>query len=350
MRMITKIQLGTGIVILGALAVLFFPVRHSTPPADNTPAVQEAYWEGRVKTLGASRAYEEFARFVDHKDPNFQHAQAHFFGAGLYAGAGVAGLSTCDARFNFGCFHEFLGRAIAALGLSEVQNLNQGCYEALGPTFLSCQHGIGHGILAYLGYARKDLDHALSVCEDLPYNESIGGCYGGVFMEYNLQTMLGREGRIRPRAENVLYPCNELSAIYQPACVYWQPQWWAQTLRQEGEIDLARVFSTLGERCDLLKDPALGRFCFEGVGNMTAPSGDFIPSRAAALCEASSPDPLKQLFCKSTAANSLSSGGAGEVGEGEKVCDGLSGDYWSFCAAYAANKANVLTPLPNPAP
>ncbi len=352
MKVPKKIQITAGLLILAGAAFLLafsgFKNQGTTPPADKNPVVQQAYWESQVKKLGPQKAYEEFARDVNGQDPGAQHAQAHYFGAALYAAAGVSGLATCDAQFNFGCFHEFLGRAISALGLGQVDSLNQACHDALGSNFLSCQHGIGHGVLAYLGYSRKNLDQALSLCKDLPYNDTIGGCYGGVFMEYNLQTMLGTEARLRPVVADTLYPCDELAPAYQKACMYWQPQWWDQTMRGEGQSDITAIFVELGKRCDMEKDSTLVQFCYEGIGNMTAPSGDFVGSKAAALCRVASSDAHRQLYCLATAANSLSTGGGGEKGQGTDVCKGLTGSYLSYCTAYAENRANILQPLSDP--
>lgn len=344
-----QLLIGAGLVLAAAAWYALSSHRASeTLPASTNPVAQQAYWEKKIEALGPKGAYEAFAEAMASKDPGVQHADAHAFGAALFVRAGVSGLSTCDAQFNFGCFHEFLGRAISSLGLSKVNDLNQACRDALGNGFLSCQHGIGHGVLAYLGYNNKDLDQALRLCKDLPYSDPIGGCYGGVFMEYNLQTMLGTEARLRPAVADILFPCDTLAPAYQKACFYWQPQWWDQTMRGQGVEDITAIFVELGKRCDLEKDPELNHFCYQGIGNMTAPSGNFVGAKAAALCRASTNEPLRQLHCLATAANSLSGGGGGQKGDGAAVCNGLAGAYLSYCMAYAENRANILEPLPDP--
>lgn len=334
-----------GFVLLIGVALLVwqtdvFP--HESPGRPRTTVrAQENYWKSRITDISPSPAYEEFALSVATAAPEKQHDGAHAFGAALFRAEGVSGLSTCDARFSYGCFHEFLGQAIAELGLSSVPSLNEGCQKALITSPLSCQHGIGHGVIAALGYDESLMEKALAVCHDLPYMDPIGGCYGGVFMEYNMQTMLGKEGRLRPVATaNMQEPCNRLDESYKPACTFWQVQWWHQVMKEKGKTEEA-IFPAMGKLCDAVPSE-LQRTCYEGMGNITPPAADFDAARSALLCELSSEDSKNRLYCKSYAANSLSSGGAGKVGDGEAVCRGLPSEERSYCEAYAHNEANLL--------
>jgi hypothetical protein len=280
--------------------------------------------------------------------PQDQHVGAHDFGAALYATEGTKGLSVCDSQFSFGCFHEFLGRAIADLGLSSAEALNEACFKALTVSPLSCQHGIGHGVLAYLGYDDAAFQKSLVVCRDLPHNDPIGGCYGGVFMEYNLQTMLGTEGRLRPVVEgNVLAPCDSVDAMYGQACVFWQPQWWNITLKnnpaENGKaMEQRAIFAEMGKRCARFSTSELIRACYEGIGNIMGPEADFDPLKSKTFCELVSNNSLYQLYCKSLAANSLTTGGSGKSVSGAPVCGGLVEEEREYCMAYAENRANIL--------
>jgi hypothetical protein len=227
------------------------------------------HWEQAIKTDGGPAAYEEFADAVKDLSPQKQHSSAHDFGGALFKTKGVSGLSVCDSRFNFGCFHEFLGEAIATLGLGVVEQLNDSCFKDLGNNGLACQHGIGHGVMAYEGYTDSALDKALATCKSLPHNDPVGGCYGGVFMEYNLQTMLGEDARLRPGIDHPYAPCDRLDSAYQAACVFWQPQWWNISLRQT-QSDTAKRFAQLGGWCTHWSG-TLERKCFEGIGNIAIP-------------------------------------------------------------------------------
>jgi len=130
---------------------------------------QEQYWRERISTDGGSVAYQEFTKHVAGLSIEEQHTLSHKFGGALFEVEGVSGLPVCDSQFSYGCSHEFLGRAIAKLGLGVVANLNEMCFKALKSKSLSCQHGIGHGIQASLGYTFEDLKKALAVCGGLSH-------------------------------------------------------------------------------------------------------------------------------------------------------------------------------------
>lgn len=313
------------------------------------------YWKSRIADAGGKKAYAEFVGWIERGavDQDQIHTLAHIFGGALYRVEGIRGLTACDARFTYGCFHEFLGEAIAEGGLSVVRDLNEECATALVESPLSCQHGIGHGLTATLGYDEDSFKQAMAVCRELPYNDPIGGCYGGVFMEYNLRTILSIRGEvadIRPLTDGNYYDlCEILSTDLLRPCFFWQPQWWHQLFRVAGESDEEIIFTRLGALCsEATADPAFSRACFEGIGNITTPAANFDARRAAELCDLTSDHPSRRLFCRAIAANSLYVGGAGPPGDGEAVCEGLSETGRAYCEAYARNEANILRTLPPP--
>lgn len=343
-------RLFLSIVFLIAVLASFLTYRNAAQvektPISINPAQAEKDWTERIEKLGGKAAYAALADEIEGLSPASQHEMAHAFGAALFAVEDTRGLSVCDGRFSYGCFHEFLGRAISYHGLSVVGKLNQGCIDTLVESPLSCQHGIGHGILASLGYDDDSLEKALDECADLPYNDPIGGCYGGAFMEYNVQTMLGTEAHIRrPNSHKEIFePCASLPDEYQIACAFWQPQWWhTAILNGAGSVE---AFERLGEYCrDMTPTDQLRRTCFEGIGNITPPAADFDAAKAAKLCDATSDNARDRLYCRSLAANSLGGGGAGKKGDGRAVCADLIGEAYNYCTAYARNAANIAEPL-----
>jgi len=300
----------------------------------------QAYWAARIDTLGAENAYELFKETFKNESPNTQHLMAHIFGGTLYQMLGRSGLSVCDSSFSFGCYHEFLGQAIHAESLRVAYDLNKECIDSLGSAALSCQHGIGHGIQTYLGYEPEDLLAAVNYCHNLPYNDPIGGCYGGIFMEYNMRTMLSLDNvPVRKRADDNLHdPCDALPDYALPACYYWQPQWWDAVI--DGDTAEQR-FEAMGVLCAGLEGEELQRECFEGVGNIAGESAGYVPSRTIVLCKKASDSDQHELYCRSDAANSYSV----IPSEREKavaVCDGLEGDYREYCLRYSNNTFNKL--------
>ncbi len=349
-KSIQRRKLVVGLLFLLAIvSIAFVFTRHTShaaaPSFTNTPEgrhQQEAYWQTEIKTVGGAKAYKEFGAFVAPLSSNTKHALAHIFGGALYRSQGESALAVCDAQFSYGCFHEFLASAIEEHGISEVQTLNEDCWNSLVSSPLACQHGIGHGVLGYFGYGSSSLDKALSLCKDLPMSDSIGGCYGGVFMEYNMRTMLDYNDKVRPVTDNDIYaPCDTLADEYKKACVFWQPQWWL--VKVYGNKAGVGVFTKMGKNCDTIgKDTLLKRLCYEGLGTVAPLYVDNSPTKAASFCNAASTEALYKLYCLSYAANDISL--VAGASEGAKVCAGLTGASAEYCSAYAANTSNVALP------
>ena len=321
---------------------------------ESTTKETQMFWKERIRAVGEHQAYGELKRAYQGKSADDQHFAAHLFGGELYQTKGIDGLSICDATFSYGCYHEFLGRAIAVDGLSVVPALNESCRQNLDSHALSCQHGIGHGLLTYAGYELEDLKEALSYCKDLPYNNSIGGCYGGVFMEYNMRTMLSVDG-IPPREyggatledAQVYEPCTQLPSYASPACYYWQPQWWNSVLRVSTKNTTVERYEKMGDLCDGLEGSAFRRLCFEGLGNITVLlTSD--PQTAADFCNAAASDTASETYCRADAANSFAA--VPELSDSAHlVCEGLVGENNSYCLGYSKNIFNKVQPasLPN---
>lgn len=331
-----------------AAAILAYLYYSAQPPHLNPrdTLFEEFHWRERIGEVGGVEAYRELARAIAAFSPQRQHQAAHAFGGALFDAAGVESLGVCDSRFSFGCFHEFLGRAIKTLGLSSVKSLDEACFETVKVSPLSCTHGLGHGIVAYLGYDETAMRRSLEVCREVLHYDPIGGCYGGVFMEYNTQTMLGDEGRLRQPVNNdILAPCNALDDAYKKACFFWQPQWWHLLFTKQENRGLEESYGRMGTECERMgaetKWLDLVDVCFNGIGNIVPPDADFDGSRARKLCEATSESKERQLACKTYAANSLFVGGAGKRGDAKAVCDGLSGESHDMCLQYGSNRLNI---------
>ena len=331
--------LACALIALVTAGILYGARGYADQPAKNLSwDEQVTYWQSRVRDVGGSAAYDEFATFVQSMPQTQQHVRVHAFGRALFREAGEAGLSVCDTRFSYGCFHQFLGDAIASLGASAIPSLNDACFKTLVSSPLSCQHGIGHGVMGSLAYDLTSLHQALATCKELPGSDPIGGCYGGVFMEYNVRTMLGEYAEPRPFEGNPFEPCDSLDSTFVPACIYWQPQWWQQTVLRD--VPLHEQFVAMDGYCAKFgTTPELKRACFEGVGNIVAQASNFDAGTARALCNAIESSSVARLFCLSIGANHFGI----DVGARDAVlvCDGLSSKQYAYCLAYARNELNV---------
>ena len=251
-------------------------------------------WGERIETIGAQGAYGEFKETYKSLKSTDQHRMAHVFGEILYMYAGIDGVSVCDEAFFFGCYHSFLGTALQYEGLVVLPSLNELCNRD-AESERDCQHGIGHGVLTFLGYRFPNLVQALERCFSLRFYPE--WCFGGVFMEYNFQTMLADEGRVRVfQTDKPFYPCIELDQAFRPACYFSQPQWWLKVLKGSAK----ERFGQIGNLCKKLEKEDQ-KYCFSGSGDIAGVLADYDVEKAISLCESLSTFD-GSFFCRAEAA------------------------------------------------
>ena len=241
------------------------------------------YWRAEISELGALEAASKFKNKYISSSPQDQHKFAHIFGEVLYKSLGLDGISACDESFAYGCYHSFIGNAIQHEGYGVVDVLNRDCFSNRTQTEGSrCQHGIGHGILAAKGYEFEQLKNSLVECLKIEKNDRIGGCLGGVFMEYNFQTMLAEQAKIRKYdpESGWNYPCNKLADNLKPSCHFWQGEWLLRELK--GDISLKG--DMIGEICGSLNNE-LSRSCYLGVGNAIPVYLNFSQNETINFCD-----------------------------------------------------------------
>lgn len=301
-------------------------------------------FSAEIRATGSAAAYQQFSQSVLDYEVDRQHVFAHLFGDALWTVENMAGFSVCDERFQYACFHEMMGRAIAEHGQSIVPEVYKKCLQARVPRPFACLHGIGHGIISSTDYSEEGLDDALISCRDLPQTQNLKKwCYGGIFMEYNQRSMLGPEQarELGSAPEEKYEPCSSLGEEYKKACVFELPPWWLRV--SAGSSSSRDSFARLGSYCERMPEaPALVRVCFEGLGNITTPETRYDARQSAALCEVATHNAEYQLFCKSTAALSLAAGP--HQSSADAVCEGLIGDALHYCLLYAQKKANLTNP------
>lgn len=280
----------------------------------------EQFWTERIVVTSPDAAYDELIQLASNLSVSKQHELVHEFGAALYRQGDLELLLVCDERFLYGCFHEFIGNTIAEYGLKIIEEINTICGNVVGVRNTACHHGVGHGIQTYLGYAEENLISALRVCDNFSNSDPIGGCYGGVFMEYNLHTMLV-EDEVRPLTEDVLYPCDQLEKKYQESCMFRQPQWWKQHLVGK-DISKTKALQ-LGEMCSSAPSSDMISSCFQGMGNIIAVNVDFDMDKAVSLCDSSSSKVLYKKVCRLQAFLTKGFAEGVSVQDSLKVCETL---------------------------
>lgn len=343
----------TGVMAVG---MFFFVSKHGEPVhrtvldehSDIDVKAEAMYWRKRIASVGGAEAYKELAASLAGTSIPNAHIDAHVFGGELYKQHGVPAIFVCDddKRFTYGCQHEVFSRAIQEHGMEVVPRLVQNCEQLVkGKSNTSCQHSIGHGILSTLGYDEESLEKALAVCHDIAHSHPIAGCYRGVFMEYNVRTMIFGSPP-RPFTDgNTSAPCDRLAMVFKLPCTFWQSQWWLYGVFNG--VATEETYAAMGDYCmRMARTPTLLRACFEGFGYIVGPSAEYDTDVSIRLCHATSKEDLYRLYCRAMTAADFRFGGLTD--KAGKICDGLTGPSEVFCRAYASGKASITEELPAP--
>lgn len=214
------------------------------------------YWRQEIARNGAERAYGEFFEKNSLVPEARQHLFAHAFGEALFEKLGIEAVTVCSDAFSFGCYHGLFSRAIAEGGQDALIKLDAACRTEFGD-LSGCSHGLGHGILEYVGY--ESLERALGMCTSLVNQPTpLLGCTSGVFMEY-LSPLKDADGKLAPSSRpfdaNLPFaPCTDVSDEYRASCYFELGQWFRQTPDTD-----------YGALCGALEVPAKQN-CFLGIG------------------------------------------------------------------------------------
>lgn len=259
----------------------FFTAQVSKQTIPNNPL--EKHYASLIDSIGAEKTYAVFKKENAQNIFRNQHSNAHIFGQVLYEKVGIKGVTVCDSSFAFGCYHSFFAKAISDKGINSIITLDKECIKKYGLKGLGCSHGIGHGVIYYLG--NDHLTEALNQCTRLSWKGPVGGCTSGVFMEYNLNTMNNPTGEwkgIRPfQYEKRQEPCTKILEKFKQACYFEMPQWWVMSNGGKTE-----AFAKAGTYCREVADKKQRETCFMGIGNIAAPSAGYDVKKAVTLCEA----------------------------------------------------------------
>lgn len=293
---------------------------------DGKKIFERKSWGQDIKEMGPKEAHEYFKREQEGKDIGIQHIAAHDFGESLYREIGIEGLTTCDSSFAFGCFHIFFALAVSENGLAVVQELDEACIEKFGFGGQGCQHGIGHGLISYLG--PKGNAKALEVCASLQWKKPLFGCQTGVYMEYNFPTKFLDSGGAASSVrifdpDNPYDPCLSLPNMFRFACLFAQAEWWGKT------VSLSNT--EIGLLCDGLTDKAERIICFKGIGNGFASSFNF--QGAITACE-QMPDRPTEILCRAGAYWGFWDSGTYRF-QAPQLCSGLSPKEERLCVEEA---------------
>jgi hypothetical protein len=322
-------------VLVGVVLVMFLTYgvwrtwgAHTVPSASDVKT-EVAEMRQRIKEVGAVSAYDELAERIEAIQPDEQHVYAHSFADALYDVDGIQGISVCDTRFSYGCFHQLISLAILEHGSSISRELHQYCG---GDS--SCEHGIGHGLLSYEGYSEQALEKSLELCNALLSSDPSSGCRGGIYMEYNMRTMMGAEGGIKTaRPLDMMHPytpCDRALPENAAACYFWLPIGWWAILGSKQRMTVEGGLRQMGAWCSEIGISEHVRTCFGAIGQIVINMGKYEPERIAHLCSVATSNSELILVCRKYAANVL--GTTVSAAAGEAVCRSYSGAAARYCS------------------
>jgi len=270
-----KVRVAILLAAFVVCAVLLFSVSRKPTVMTSDAAYQKevATWNAVFAQKPLETAYSEYLTAGNALSYDASHQLAHIVGQILYEKLGVQGISHCSADFAYGCYHGFAGEALYAAGLNSILQLEAACKESLD--VLGCEHGIGHGILSFIG--NSSLSEALKHCATLHQSSPVGGCYGGVFMEYNFQTMQSGSGiAVRTYdASHAYEPCaSQVPPQFREACYFDEPAWWRAAATDAGSSDEARL-RILAALCENIPTQENRATCFNGIGNVIGPTSGY---------------------------------------------------------------------------
>jgi hypothetical protein len=318
----TLVSLVSGLSVLVIASLVFLYETETIKPQDPLDVLwsgnytkERTFWKKEIDKVGTEKAYEAFKLETNGKEFGIAHTLSHIMGELIYEKEGIKGIVVCDASFAFGCYHSFFGRAITDGGVESVFALDQECVKRFGlDRGLGCAHGIGHGLLGYLG--DEKLVDALNTCNKLSWKEKLGGCSSGVFMEYNFHTMQTLKGAVNRvfNPDRPYEPCTDIPKENRQACYFDQPQWWLRTFSDD--------FTKVGIFCQGVEDKTEQRACYLGIGNVAAPSADYDVKKTRQECSML-PNQEARAFCLARAAWAFISEPSAYM-RAPEVCEGLS--------------------------
>lgn len=118
----------------------------------------------------------------------------------------------------------------------------------------NCVHGLGHGIMAVTS---SDLFKSLSMCDLLNDSWEQESCYGGVFMENEMDEVNPDHSTVYLKVDQPMYPCTAVAEKYKEQCYLTQT---SHALRVANED-----FRTVFNECAAV-EAAYVNTCYQSLG------------------------------------------------------------------------------------
>ena len=249
------------------------------------------------------------------------HDMAHLVGQLLYKAYGFEGLATCDPVFAFGCYHGLMEVAFDKDKPEEyrarLSTAQEGCRQ-IGdendPSYWSCIHGMGHGVVTF---REHDLGKSLTDCDLL--GESVRTyCHDGVFMELSISAppSFYKDG-------DPIYPCMSIQESYRTSCARSQ----VQIMKQRFQMDTNEIAQT----CAQTGDEKIIYHCVDALGYGVAQASGGMSSQIIAGCQEIEGDTFLAQCMAAAAGELVFQDYVGWREMSKEVCTALPLEYQESC-------------------
>jgi hypothetical protein len=233
--------------------------------ANDYSCYQERYQE-LVDNSGVQAAFADLKDQFD-KEPFVKancHQMAHVIGraaANLYSDDVSTTYTQGDDFCGSGYYHGAMETIVANIGPENILNeADSICAELRDEenqslNYRNCTHGLGHG---FMGLYQNEVFKSLDACDALSDEFGRNYCAGGVFMENVLDENNPSTPSKYLKADEPLYPCDEVKTEYKHMCYVKQ----AGYALEKNNDNFAKVFELCGKVEEDFRSS-----CYVGLGD-----------------------------------------------------------------------------------
>jgi hypothetical protein len=177
-----------------------------------------------------------------------------------------------------GYYHGVMESVVSRIGIAKlpkaIPNICASIAKAKPYSFydFNCVHGLGHGIMDVTG---SNIFASLKMCDLLTDTWSQQSCYGGVFMENEMDEVNPDHHTNYLIAGQPMYPCTAVADEYKGQCYLMQT---SHVLRVENE-DFSKVFLQCGA-----VEPAFVDDCYQSLGRDASGNSDSTVTATVGTC------------------------------------------------------------------
>ena len=136
----------------------------------------------------------------------------------------------------------------------------------------NCVHGLGHGIMDVTG---SDLFASLKLCDTVGNSWENQSCYGGVFMENEMDEVNANHSTKYLKADQPMYPCTAVADQYKQQCYLMQTSHALRAINYN--------FSTVFYECAGIESQYVDT-CYQSLGRDASGSTNSDVARTKATC------------------------------------------------------------------